>query len=253
MSARADSASLPRGSWAIPSRLREPRLRGTPFARSALAHGLYALILRPTAALLHHLGVTANAVTLLSLVTALASGVALGMGAPGVGALLLVFTGVLDLLDGALARTSLSVSSWGAILDSTVDRVADAAPLLGIALYYSPRGWLQLPALVLLVAGFVISYVRARAESLGVRMPPLPMQRAERLLATVACAALGLLETNSLGALPWMGLGVTVTAALTLAGAVYALVVARDAATQLAQTSDTPLPSEARESRDRAA
>jgi CDP-diacylglycerol--glycerol-3-phosphate 3-phosphatidyltransferase len=96
-----------------------------------------------------------------------------------------------DLLDGTMARMSGRVSAWGAFLDSNLDRVTDAAIFASIAVYYSTRNHLFLIlTLIGLVAGFLVSYARARAESLGFQCTGGLMERAERLI--IVLAAIGI-------------------------------------------------------------
>jgi len=77
---------------------------------------------------------------------------------------------VLDLLDGAVARASGRSSKFGAVLDSTCDRVADAAVFASIAWFYARhyQPWMIAACLLCLVLGSVTSYIKARAEGVGV-------------------------------------------------------------------------------------
>lgn len=100
-----------------------------------------------------------------------------------------------DLLDGTMARISGRTSEWGAFLDSNLDRVTDAAIFGSLVIYYSTRNHLFLVlSLVSLVAGFLVSYAKARAESLRLKCSGGLMERAERLiivLVAVGLAGLG--------------------------------------------------------------
>lgn len=96
-----------------------------------------------------------------------------------------VFT---DLIDGTMARLSDRSSPWGAFLDSTMDRVGDAAIFGGLILYFTGRVDRPLDAylaLLCLVLGFVTSYTKARAESLGLRCGGGIAERADRLTVTL--------------------------------------------------------------------
>ena len=91
-----------------------------------------------------------------------------------------------DLLDGTMARLSGQSSSWGAFLDSTLDRIGDAAIFGGLAMYYvGPGDSEPLAALAIycLVMGLITSYARARAESLGMEAKGGLAERADRLVA----------------------------------------------------------------------
>ena len=98
-----------------------------------------------------------------------------------------------DLVDGHMARLSGRSSSWGAFLDSTLDRFGDAAIFAGLAMYYvGPGGSDPLAALALycLVMGSVTSYARARAESLGMEAKGGIAERADRLVAILVMTGL---------------------------------------------------------------
>lgn len=101
------------------------------------------------------------------------------------GGILLIVLSLSDLLDGTMARMQQSASSWGAFLDSTLDRVSDAAIIGGVAYYYSNHPEVSelhptTAALIALVMGMLTSYVRARAEGLGVDCKVGIAERAER-------------------------------------------------------------------------
>lgn len=94
-----------------------------------------------------------------------------------------------DLLDGYMARASGSSSPWGAFLDSTLDRIGDAAVFGGLVLWFAGGGddrLLMSVALYCLVMGSVTSYARARAESLGMHAKGGIAERADRLVAILA-------------------------------------------------------------------
>jgi CDP-diacylglycerol--glycerol-3-phosphate 3-phosphatidyltransferase len=96
-----------------------------------------------------------------------------------------------DLLDGAVARVTGKGSQWGAFLDSTMDRLADAAIFSGILLWYAGRDDLMAAlALFCLVSGVMVSYARARAEGLGYKATVGVAERGERLI--VSLVAIGL-------------------------------------------------------------
>jgi phosphatidylinositol phosphate synthase len=100
-----------------------------------------------------------------------------------------------DMLDGLLARVKGSSGPWGAFLDSTLDRVGDAAVFSGLAIYLARGGgghqWgLAGVALYCLVAGNMVSYARARAEGLGVKANVGVAERSERLLVALVAAGL---------------------------------------------------------------
>src|SRR5262250_2361411 len=90
-----------------------------------------------------------------------------------------------DMLDGALARITGTTGTFGAFLDSTLDRIGDAAVFAGIAIWLVTGGHdklLAAVALFCLVAGMLVSYAKARAQSLGIPCDVGIAERAERLL-----------------------------------------------------------------------
>lgn len=205
-----------------------PRLKGTLWGKLVLARGFYRGV-EVVAKWLARVGVSADAITYASLVMALISGVAVGIGHPGLAAICLLLSGSLDLLDGAVARTTGSASRWGALLDSTLDRLGDAAPMAGVIFYYSHLPWAAAAPLLTIVAGFTISYVRARAEGLGLRLPSLFMRRAERVLLVAGSLALGTVGFEVAVSAPLMLAGVALTGILSVIGAVTILAAARNA------------------------
>jgi CDP-diacylglycerol---glycerol-3-phosphate 3-phosphatidyltransferase len=98
-----------------------------------------------------------------------------------------------DTVDGVMARMSGRSSSWGAYLDSTLDRVGDSAIFGGLVLYYAGRGG-QLSmaglALACLILGSVVSYAKARAEGLGMTANVGIAERADRLVAVLLMTGL---------------------------------------------------------------
>ena len=102
----------------------------------------------------------------------------------------LIFAGTCDILDGALARSTNASYPYGAFLDSTLDRYAEGAVYLGLAAYFIGAGgplqrWLVLATLAALAGSFLVSYVRARAQSLGFTCESGLFARPERVVVTV--------------------------------------------------------------------
>ena len=137
----------------------------------------------PVVALLGRLGLSPNAVTLLGLAVAGASAYLLSVGNLWAGGVVLLASGAFDFFDGALARAVGRTSSIGALLDSVVDRVSEAAVLLGLLVYYLQRDSTEGAVLVYLaLAGSImVSYLRARAEGLGIECNVGVMTRPERV------------------------------------------------------------------------
>jgi CDP-diacylglycerol---glycerol-3-phosphate 3-phosphatidyltransferase len=182
------------------------RLRGTIWQNVGVAHTLYGYCLA-LGRRLGQRGVSPNALTYTSLLVAALAGVLTALGYFAGAALMLALSGVCDILDGAVARASGRATPFGALLDSTVDRLSDAFPLLGLIVYYGDSHAAVALSAFAMLSGFAVSYVRARAEALGAELPPLFMRRAERFIFLTASLLLG--------ALP---LGPTLPSRLTLAG-----------------------------------
>ena len=127
--------------------------------------------LAPLARRLHALGVTANGVTILGLAITVVGSLLLASERP-VAALAVLLVGTLaDTLDGQLARVAGGGTTFGAFLDSTLDRVSDAVLAAAIAWLGAARGdqLLFWAAIVALISSFLVSYVRAKAESMGLK------------------------------------------------------------------------------------
>jgi phosphatidylglycerophosphate synthase len=136
-----------------------------------------------------------NQLTVLGLFVSALSAAAFIADMPRWGGLLLALAGACDILDGALARVSGQVSPFGAFLDSVLDRYSDMLVLAGIAFLFVRVGRVTegLAALAALVGTVMVSYTRARAESVGVECRVGLMERGERLLVLIAGALLDLL------------------------------------------------------------
>ena len=133
---------------------------------------------------LARLGVTANQVTVVGMLLAGVTGVMIGLGRFWIGVVLLTVGGLMDTLDGLVAKAAGTASKRGAFFDSVADRVADALIFGGMAWYlasgHQPR--LALLPFAILGVSAVISYERAKAESLGYDAKGGLMERAERLI-----------------------------------------------------------------------
>jgi CDP-diacylglycerol--glycerol-3-phosphate 3-phosphatidyltransferase len=123
-----------------------------------------------------------TAFNLLGVALGVAAGVAFAMGHLVLGGWAVLLGGIADVLDGRIARALGVAGPRGAFLDSTLDRFAEVGAFVGLAVYYQA----STPALVVVAAGLggslLVSYARARGESVGVVCKVGVMQRAERLL-----------------------------------------------------------------------
>ena len=161
----------------------------------------------PTGAFLRRTGISADHLTGLGLVMAAVTAVTIATGHLHLGLLLVVASAVPDLLDGAVAKASGTASPRGAFFDSVSDRVTDGLILGGIAWYLAGRdhGHAAVLPLAVLGASTLISYERAKAESLGFQAKGGLMERAERII--VLC--FGLLVTSLLVPVLWVMLVLT--------------------------------------------
>ena len=153
-----------------------------------------AVVVDPVAGALLRVGVSPDAVTLTgTLGVVVGSLVLFPRGSFLLGTIVVVVSVLTDLLDGAMARRRGTSSAFGAWLDSTCDRVADAAIFSGLVLWYAGNGdstLLLAVSLFCLVSGAVVSYEKARAEGLGLRCDVGLAERAERLILVLAGTAL---------------------------------------------------------------
>jgi len=136
-----------------------------------------------------------NYLTVLGLALSALAALAFAANRVRTGGLLLLAAGAADLLDGALARVSGQVTPFGAFLDSVLDRYSDLIVLAGLALLFVRLG--RLPDLLLtlatLVGSIMVSYTRARAESIGADCGVGLMERGERMICLIVGALADLL------------------------------------------------------------
>jgi CDP-diacylglycerol--glycerol-3-phosphate 3-phosphatidyltransferase len=132
--------------------------------------------------------ITPNMLTLFGLVITGVGALLVAMGQLLVGGVVLAFAGLFDIFDGALARASGKVYRYGAFLDSTVDRYSEGVVYLGILIYFLDQhdGLRPIIVLIALAGSFLVSYVRARAQSLGFTCDVGILARPERVVIIVA-------------------------------------------------------------------
>ena len=158
--------------------------------------------LSPIGKNLHRAGITADVVTIIGIIMAIAASVSIAFGSLRLGFLLLIMTGISDALDGPVAKASGAASLRGAFFDSVSDRLTDALLLGGIAWFLigdKPGYTVMLPVSVMFVS-LLISYQRAKAESLGLDAKGGLMERAERFIVL----AIGLLFSEALIVILWI-------------------------------------------------
>lgn len=162
------------------SRYRESvRAWSDPIGRS-----LFRLRLRP------------NHLTMCGLLVSACAGAAFVFGHVRLAGVLLILAGLFDLFDGSLARASGQATTFGAFLDSVIDRYSDIVVMLGIVVLYArmPHARGALLAMAGLAGSVMVSYTKARAESIGITCNVGMMERPERLICLIAGALLGLME-----------------------------------------------------------
>jgi CDP-diacylglycerol--glycerol-3-phosphate 3-phosphatidyltransferase len=168
--------------------------------------------LKPVGANLRRTGITADHLTASGVLLAAAASVAIASGALRAGLLLLVLCALPDLLDGAVAKASGTAGPRGAFFDSVSDRTTDALLLGGVAWHLSTThpGRIAVLPMAVLGASMLISYERAKAESLGFDARGGLMERAERIIAL----GVGLLFDSILIPILWAMLIATVVTAV---------------------------------------
>jgi CDP-diacylglycerol--glycerol-3-phosphate 3-phosphatidyltransferase len=130
-------------------------------------------------------GISPNHITVAGMLLSLAAGVLFAIGAIFWGGMLLWASALMDPIDGTVARLSGKVSRFGALLDSTLDRYSELFVFFGLMFYF--RGGRMLFVVMLALMGSImVSYVKARAESLGQKEFRGLMQRPERIILLIA-------------------------------------------------------------------
>ena len=163
------------------------------------------MIVRPLAGL----GVTPNTLTVLGLILSILTAVIIAQGLFLAGGLLVLFAGIFDMFDGAMARARNASTTFGAFFDSTLDRYSESIILFGLLFYalqmpvmqdrFWPfryeQPWMITLVFIAVVGSFMVSYAKARAEGLGLECKTGLLARPER----VVILAIGLLT----GAIIW--------------------------------------------------
>ncbi len=149
---------------------------------------LFAEPVNRTAQWLHHRGFTPNAATYTGFLLTAVSAVVLATGNFLVGGFLLWAAAMFDMLDGALARITQQSSTFGAFLDSTLDRYSESVTFLALAFFYSRSSSTRLELVlvfVILIGSMMVSYTKARAEGLKLEVNAGWLQRPERLFLLI--------------------------------------------------------------------
>src|SRR6266699_2583655 len=182
------------------------------------ARELVALIMRPLA----RTGVTPNTLTLLGLLLSILTAAMILQGWLLAGGLLMLFAGIFDMFDGAMARVRDAATTFGAFLDSMLDRYSESIILFGLLCYVLQRPdlhdafwpaqheqtWMIIFIFVAIVGSLMVSYAKARAEGLGLECKTGLLALPER----VVILAIGLLSGTSIWALALLAIFSQVTA-----------------------------------------
>ncbi|MES2276897.1 MAG: CDP-alcohol phosphatidyltransferase family protein [Bacteroidota bacterium] len=175
--------------------------QATPSMRTNLQLGIYKII-DPFVKLLIKLGLTPNAVTTIGFVLNIGVAVIFIVGAEegnrgdlsyvGWAGGLILFAGLFDMLDGQVARLGNMKSTFGALYDSVLDRYSELIMFLGICYYLVAHHYFisSIAAFIAMIGSMMVSYVRARAEGLGIECKGGLMQRPERVVTIGVCAIL---------------------------------------------------------------
>lgn len=147
-------------------------------------------VISPAERLFLALGVGPDAFNFAGLAFGALSGLLIGSGRVEWGGWAIALGGVCDILDGRMARALKLDSSYGKFIDSTLDRFVEVFAFLGFVYFLRPFAWGPLLATAAITGSLLVSYTRARGESVGVLCKEGLMQRAERLVLTcLACLA----------------------------------------------------------------
>jgi CDP-diacylglycerol--glycerol-3-phosphate 3-phosphatidyltransferase len=143
---------------------------------------------------LARLGLTPNMLTIIGLLLNAGVAVVIATGHPGWGGALLLVASAFDMLDGAVARATDTITRFGGFLDSTLDRYSEAVVFGGLLIYLLGTGDAELGALLVFVSAvgsLLISYARARAEAAGYSASVGLVARPERVILLAVCLLLG--------------------------------------------------------------
>lgn len=139
---------------------------------------------RPIGRSVNRSGISADVITIVGIAMSVACAVAIALGALRLGLLLMILTGVPDLLDGAVAKASGTVSNRGAFFDSVSDRLTDGLLFGAVAWHLTTTSDGPLPMLPVgvMITAFLVSYIRAKADALGYDAHVGLIERAERFV-----------------------------------------------------------------------
>jgi CDP-diacylglycerol--glycerol-3-phosphate 3-phosphatidyltransferase len=172
-------------------------------------------VIEPAISFLARNNVSPNAITTVGTLLTVAAGVVYATGHIMTAGWILGLTAFFDVLDGEVARRTGRSTVFGAFYDSTLDRVADGALMAGLTVFYATNAvhhniYMMVICLVGIIGTFLVSYTRARAESLGIDAKVGVMQRPERIVLLSAPQALFGLFWNG-----WVLIGIVILLTVT--------------------------------------
>jgi CDP-diacylglycerol---glycerol-3-phosphate 3-phosphatidyltransferase len=149
-----------------------------------IRRGLGKYCTEPVVTVLEKTHITPNAVTCIGLLITIVGAVLVAVRHPFAAGWVVLFAGLFDMLDGALARRTNRITKFGGILDSTLDRVSEAAVLIGISILYANRHstWGVAIVGITLIGSQLVSYIRAKADALNIDCKVGIFTRPERVV-----------------------------------------------------------------------
>ena len=165
-----------------------------------------AWLVDPPVNLLARLRVTPNMLTVAGVLGNIGAGVLAGYGEFLLAGVVVLAASSLDMLDGALARATGQATPFGSVFDATLDRVSEAAVLFGLLVYFSARGdrTEELLIFAAVVGSILVSYVRARAQIIGVKLTEGVFTRLERVVVLGGGLMLDAAWDDSVTAMLWV-------------------------------------------------
>ncbi|WP_456400968.1 CDP-alcohol phosphatidyltransferase family protein [Persephonella sp.] len=148
----------------------------------------------PVVELLHRLNISPNVITIIGLLLILTGSVFLYLKSFLLGGFFILLGNLCDAVDGALARKFRKESKFGAFIDSVSDRISDFLPLTALILLFRDNTPLLIISLTALLSSFLVSYIKARAEGLGISCNVGLFERAERSIILIIGIFSGFLE-----------------------------------------------------------
>jgi CDP-diacylglycerol---glycerol-3-phosphate 3-phosphatidyltransferase len=146
---------------------------------------LASYITQPVVSVLARTLITPDMVTIFGFIVVLGAAALIGTGHLFAAGFVVLASGYFDIIDGALARRTNQTTQFGAVLDSTLDRISEAVVLIGIIAYFlfeGEKSWTIILSGVCLTGSFLVSYIRARAEGLGIECQVGIFTRTERVI-----------------------------------------------------------------------